>query len=92
MSHACDGTGSGHCCWLGGSVCDYLEENTVPGRRWACGLLRELGSWDLVYADPRYEAVRQALDRNPSLVGVVCGDWPRPGETCGECGAVGAAD
>jgi hypothetical protein len=95
MSHGfteCTGNSEGHCCWLNGTVCQYLEENTVVGRRWACGLLRELGTWDAVYADSRYVSVREALDQNPSLVGLLCGDWPRIGETCGECGVVGAAD
>jgi hypothetical protein len=69
-----------HCCFVDGEVCRYLEENTVPGRRWACGLLRRLGSWDAVHADAGYLAcVQPVWDR----VGIEsCGAW---GEGTGQC-------
>jgi hypothetical protein len=38
-----------------------LEENTVPGRRWACGLFRELGDWNSVIADRRYKNIVVSL-------------------------------
>ena len=43
-----------HCCYINGSPCKFLEENTEPGSRWTCGLRRELGSWQKVITDPRY--------------------------------------
>lgn len=57
MSNYCHGNGPDHCCYVNGQVCPFLEENTVPGRRWACGLYRQLGDWNLVHTDPRYLAV-----------------------------------
>jgi len=72
----CHGNGPDHCCSLGQyGVCQYLEENTVEGRRWACGLLRELGAWSRVHVDGRYlRDVKPKLDE----LGVVdCGDWPQ---------------
>jgi hypothetical protein len=84
MATICTGNGDEHCCWING-VCEFLEENTVPGRRWACGLRRELGSWQAVHADSRYLTnVHPVLARigDPD-----CGDWPAPGVTCAACGA-----
>jgi len=62
----CHGNGPDHCCYIAGQVCEFLEENTVEGRRWACGLYREHGSWEKVYADPRHEPIPFR-----------CGDWPQ---------------
>lgn len=45
-----------HCCFVNGKPCKFLEENTEPGQRWSCALMRELQSWDLVITDPRYFA------------------------------------
>jgi hypothetical protein len=76
-----------HCCWLRGEPCRFLEEDTVPGRRWACGLLRELNSWGAVSADSRWiEHVKPTLD---GLGISSCDDFPRPGETCATCGQAG---
>jgi hypothetical protein len=76
--NGCHGNGEDHCCYLGKyGVCQYVEENTVPGRRWTCGLYRELGSWEAVYADRRYQtsdAGRFMAERFP---GYGCGDWPQ---------------
>lgn len=67
----CHGNGEDHCCYVRGEVCEFLEENTIEGRRWVCGLLRELGSWDKVHEDPRY------IDRvQPAWDGFDCGTWP----------------
>lgn len=78
----CHGNGADHCCYLAGQVCPFLEENTVAGRRWACGLYRELGDWDLVHADPRYTSTVADLwaQSGPIMVwlweeGVRCGNW-----------------
>ena len=72
----CHGNGSDHCCNLGAAgVCTFLEENTVPGRRWACGLFRELGSWGAVHTSSRYlSEVRPKLD---AYALPDCGDWPQ---------------
>ena len=64
----CHGNGKEHCCWVKGKICPYLEENTVPGRHWVCGLRRELPSWDAVHKDPRYIAL--------GFGDILCGDWP----------------
>lgn len=81
----CHGNAQDHCCWLEGKECDYLEENTVPGRRWACGLRRELGDWDLVLEDPRY---KENVAPTFELSGINCRDWPDayPGVKCTDCG------
>jgi len=64
----------------------FLEENTVEGRRWACSLRCELGSWEAVHADRRYLEGPGKFLMNHS--GVYCGDWPPKGQTCGACGQV----
>lgn len=72
-----------HCCYVMGVRCRYLEENTIPGRRFVCGLRRVLGSWEAVHADPGYqEHVQSAWDK----VGISsCGEWqPKVGECCRE--------
>jgi hypothetical protein len=70
-------------------VCPHLEEGTVTGRRWACALRRELGSWSAVHADARYRRdVRPFWDGfAPALD---CGTWPTAGATCATCGQVGS--
>lgn len=75
----------GHCCWVDGKVCQFLEENTERGFRWTCGLRRELGNWDKVLADPRYQKEVQPKLRAP---GVNCRDWPNKdaGGPCLLCG------
>ena len=56
----CHGNADEHCCFVGEhGLCDYLEENTVPGRRWACGLLRKYGTWDAVNHSPEYRPIGQ---------------------------------
>jgi hypothetical protein len=87
MSGACGGNNADHCCYVAGVACPHLEENTVEGRRWACGLRRELGDWASVHADPRYLA-----DVKPHWLNVGmedCGDYPAPGRSCGTCGMTG---
>lgn len=73
----CHGNGSDHCCWINGKVCPHLEENTVPGRRWACGLLRVHGDWETVYQTPEYQATDAATWFASSHPGYGCGDWPQ---------------
>lgn len=73
MASFCHGNGSDHCCYVGGRTCLFLEVGTVEGRIWVCGLRRELGSWNAVHADPRYQAeVRPVWEQ----AGVAdCGDF-----------------
>jgi len=80
----CLGLADDHCCYIGGEVCSYLEEGTVAGRRWVCGLLRELGSWARVYGDGRYDGVRVKLRARGMTFD--CGDWPGDGDRCASCG------
>lgn len=79
-SLTCHGNGLEHCCYVAGEVCPFLEEDTVPGRKWVCGLRRELGSWEAVHADPRYAPIQSVWDE----VGISsCGDWgPGTGQCC----------
>jgi hypothetical protein len=83
----CAGNSDDHCCYVAGGVCHFLEENTVPGRRWACGLYRRLGSWAAMVADPGWqEHVKPTIE---GLGMETCGDWPRSGEVCLSCGVTG---
>lgn len=84
----CNGNDEDHCCWIDGNVCPHLEENTVEGRRWACGLRRELGSWEAVHVDVRYLTdVQPCWDRvDPEGA---CGEFPAPGKRCATCGVSG---
>jgi hypothetical protein len=78
----CKGIGTadgGHCCWVHGEVCDFLIENH-EGRRFACGLRAELGSWEKVHADPRYAPMAIVFEDEG-----LCGDWqPQAGVCCNE--------
>lgn len=82
----CTGNEPEHCCWLDGNVCVFLEEWTVPGRHWVCGLRRELGSWGAVHSDPRYQPVH---DHWVTVGTADCGDFPAAGQFCGTCGRTG---
>lgn len=81
----CHGNTQDHCCYIEGP-CTYLEEGTVPGRRWACGLYRVHGSWNAMYQTSEYQAVKEKL--NKVGIDVDCGDWPPPGVRCGTCGGI----
>lgn len=83
----CLGNSEDHCCWVNSTPCRFLEENTVPDRRWACGLRRRLGSWEAVHNDPGY---LEHIKPNWEAKNVAdCGDWPIIGEVCAICGATG---
>lgn len=75
--NTCHGNNEEHCCYVNGVPCSFLEENTIEGRRWACGLYRQHGDWDLVHQDQRYlENVRPFWIEcgTPD-----CGKWFGPG-------------
>lgn len=74
----CCGNGNDHCCYVKGSPCKYLEENTVEGRRWACGLRRKYGNWDDVIASIEYQTDIVPVWGNPLEDPTVlnCKDWP----------------
>lgn len=80
----CTGAGNvngDHCCYVNGEACQYLEMNTIPGRKWVCGLYRTLGSWDAVHEDEGYKAnVQSVWDQ----VGIEsCGAWgPGTNQCC----------
>lgn len=69
----CHGNGADHCCYVEGEPCPHLLVDVVPGRRWACGLLVELGTWERVHADPRYLAVPAPVWRARGVPD--CGDF-----------------
>ena len=85
----CPGNTEDHCCYISGQRCHFLEEDTVPGRRWACGLYRELGGWQAVYVDPRYLQTVKPHWMGTALEEYDCGQWPPPGLICPVCGGVG---
>lgn len=86
----CHGNGAVHCCYVPGtgvadplgtdqSVCPLLEVGTVPGRQWVCALRRELGDWQQVHADPRYQPIKKAFTATGTAL---CGDWRVAGQCC----------
>ena len=86
---ACE-AGADHCCYLGPfGVCPALRDDG-PGaaRRWVCTIREAEGSWAAVHVAKAYRRSGIA-DIVNDLVGVDCGDWPRPGETCHTCGVIG---
>ena len=70
------GIGDTHGGWVSGTVCGFLIENH-EGRRFACSLRAELGSWDKVHADPRYAP----LAIHFADIGL-CGGWQPEADTC----------
>lgn len=84
MHSRCSGNASTHCCWFGGKLCKYLEENTMPGRRWVCGLMREHQDWDKVLADPRYRLdVAPLWEKHAPGVSFNCKTLPAERCDCG---------
>ena len=78
-------SGDEHCCWVNGQECEFVRANE-GGRRWACALMLELGDWDAVYSDPRYQPIGTHFQSKGIAL---CGDFPGPGVRCGTCGEVG---
>lgn len=76
----CEGNRAEHCCTFGGVTCPHLEQGTVEGRRWVCGLLRVHGSWDAVHRCPEYVADVQPFWDSYPMPGLSCGDWPQATE------------
>ena len=80
----CAGNSEDHCCYLDGKPCKYIEKDTVEGRKWACGLRRELGDWDLVLVSEEY---KKDVEPHFEPQGINCRDWPEANAAyCGECG------
>ena len=97
MTGACHGNGADHCCYWPDApegpgpdgttvpgVCPFLRQDAKAGRRWSCGLMDELGDWNLVHSDPRYLATLQPLWRGAGplweqlwAAGIRCGTWPQ---------------
>jgi hypothetical protein len=63
----------------------FLEENTVIGRRWACGLRRAFGNWDDAMNSKEYQSI---VEPHFGPQNVNCRDWPdlEKGQSCNECG------
>jgi len=77
----CHGNGPDHCCYLYGEPCVFLGENIVKGRRWACTLRAELGSWGAVHADSRYGLLVEPVIRSFGVAS--CGGWgPGTNQCC----------
>lgn len=73
----CHGNGPDHCCYIEGEPCGFLEEYTIPGRHWTCGLYRKYeGDWDKVHSSPEYQPVGDYFRSKDTAL---CGDWG-PGE------------
>lgn len=68
-----------------GAWCPHLEQYTVYGRRWACGLRRRAGSWAAAALMPEYQAI-QEIRRGISDDMVECAGWPGDGRECRICG------
>lgn len=81
----CSGNSKDHCCWIAGTSCRYLEVDTVPDRKWACGLRRKYGDWDKVLDSEEYQ---ENVEPHFGPQGVNCRDWPdlKNGQSCNECG------
>ena len=85
---SCTGNTDDHCCYFG-SACQHVEENTVEGRRWACGLHRVYGSWEAVYASDEWDGVLTTAVSVGLPSTYKCGEWPTVGTTCATCGIIG---
>lgn len=85
----CFGNKDSHCCSINGKDCKYLEENTMPDRRWACGLMRKLQDWDAVLISKEYITDVKGKFAHPETN---CRDWPdgigANSHNCVECGVV----
>ena len=73
----CHGNGKAHCCWIEGKVCEYLGENIVPSRRWACKLYVKHGTWPKVHESAEHRHLREVKWKGTALEGLLCGDWPQ---------------
>lgn len=70
---ACTGNHTDHCCYINGQVCRFLEKNTVPGRVFACGLMRKLGNWDAVLDSREYQ---EHIEPHFGPKGINCREYP----------------
>lgn len=76
MTSSCTGRGpdGSHCCYVNGEVCPAL---ILVEDRPRCSLLMDLGSWEAVHTDPRYQALPVAAWFEKTHPGYGCGDWPQ---------------
>ncbi len=84
MASFCTGRGDAagdHCCYISGTVCQFLGDNGTPGDgRFRCLLMVELDDWSKVHADERYAPLAVHWAGQP-----LCGDWqPAKGVCCRE--------
>ena len=86
----CHGNGE-HCCYVPGltnpefgeGVCPFLVQNVIPGRRWACGLLVDKGSWQAVHKSKEYQTVVRPVWQGNDPPVADCGDWgPGTNQCC----------
>ena len=88
--------GNEHCCYVNGQVCRFLEVDTVPGRKYACGILRTTKkaiplettkqSWDRVRVDPEYGEIKTAFQSSGTMLcGDFLGTWLPDGTIEGQC-------
>lgn len=81
---ACDGMGNcfgDHCCYVNGAPCPFLliDDPALAPRKYACGLVHELGNWQRVEKDPRYlQQVKPHWDASGTIP---CKDYPGDPQT-----------
>jgi len=63
--------GGRDCCWVQGKPCVHLDGDL-------CSLRVELGSWEAVHADPRYQETPAPVWKEKGIAD--CGDY-----VCDEC-------
>ena len=76
----CHSNCSRHCCVFKGVVCPYLEAGTIQDKTWACGLLRELGTWKKVLLSASYKKeVAPLFESVPEFAGkgYNCENYPQ---------------
>lgn len=84
----CLGNTVNSCCYVEGELCRFLRDDGVlASRRWICTLREQLGSWEEVH---NHEGYKEHIQPVWERLGVSnCGEYPRKGEICGECGKEG---
>ena len=75
---SCHGNNKDHCCTFNGIDCKYLEKDTVPGRRWACGLHVKYGGWEGALNSWEYiKDIAPNFNKKGGVGGAYnCREWP----------------